>query len=100
MLRIVNDSGVTRRTQVLNAKTGEDVGKILSIGTGLQVVFDKPEVRAVAELMLMQLDVTTTKTEWKTKHPVTGKPELVAAVEFRDGTRVEFAEDGTPNIRA
>lgn len=99
MIRFVNETGIGRTTEILNADTGENLTRSLSIGYGGTITIGK---RITAELPLaaMVINVTASKTAWKTKNPISGCHEELAALEFRDGTRVEFAADGTPRAKA
>ncbi|TPL40697.1 hypothetical protein [Mesorhizobium sp. B2-4-6] len=97
MLRFENTSGIGRETGVVDTTTGEDIGKVLAISMGAQIVIGE-FVTCHATLSMIEIDLAVDKTEFHTKNPVTGGYEPVAAIEFRDGTRVEIAEDGTPSV--
>ncbi len=99
MLRIINDSGNGVFTKFVNAETGEDLSKLLAISYGATITIG-PVVTAKLEPCILSADVTINHAEWLTKHPITGQFEPLAAMEFRDGSRVEFAEDGTPQLVA
>lgn len=99
MIRFVNKDGVGMSTEILDAETGADISKMLCVAYGIQITLGQDCTRAQCELMVFGADVTA-KAEWLTKHPITGDMTPLAAVEFRDGTRVEFADDGTPAIKA
>ncbi|MBX3536437.1 MAG: hypothetical protein KF735_02265 [Chelatococcus sp.] len=97
MIRFVCENGVGHTTKILNAETGEDLYNVLAINYGVTITIGHM-VTAQAEISMLGADVTAEKTEFFTKHPLTGKYLPLAALEFRDGTRVEFAEDGTPRV--
>jgi len=98
MLRFISEDGSFLGVRVENAETGEDLTKSLSIMHGAQITMDLPDVTARVELCVVQADAVAGRTDWLTKHPIDGAFKPLAAIEFRDGTRVEFAEDGTPRI--
>ncbi len=98
MIRFVNDSGIGHDTRIVDAETGEDLTKTLAIEYGGKVTIGN-RVTAELSICFMAIDVTAETTIWKTKHPVSGDYVDLAAMEFRDGTRVEFAEDGSPAVK-
>jgi hypothetical protein len=99
MLRFENATGIGHNTKITDAKTGDDITKMLVIERG--VTFEINEtVTCRARLGFIALDLTPNKTVFETRHPVTGEYLAVAAIEFCDGTRVEIAEDGTPSVIA
>lgn len=97
MLRFVCTDGVGHGIQILNADTGEDLTKTLGIAYGGQITLGHT-VEAKLNLCFLQVDVVAGKTVWGVKHPLLGDYTAVKALELADGTRVEFAEDGTPTI--
>lgn len=99
MLRFENATGIGRDTKVTDANTGNDVQKVLAIEYG--ATFEIADiVKCRATIAMVALDITPDKTVFETKHPITGEYCPVAAIEFRDGTRVEIAEDGTPTVNS
>ena len=97
MIRFVCKDGIGYGTQMFNAETGEDISKILAVSYGAQITIGEL-VEAKAQLAMVGIDITAHRTVWETKHPLSNEYLPLAAIEFRDGVRVEFAEDGTPSV--
>jgi hypothetical protein len=97
MLRFENGSGIGRDIKITNVETGEDVTKVLGIEFGATIEVGQM-ITCRANLAMLRLDMAIGKAEFHTKNPVTGRYGPVAAIEFRDGSRVEIAEDGTPTV--
>lgn len=97
MIRFVSKDGLGNTTQLLDAETGDDLSKIIAVEFGATIEIGQ-EVKASCRIAMLELDIVAGKTEFHTKHPVTGRYLPVAAIEFRDGVRVEIAEDGTPTV--
>jgi hypothetical protein len=83
--------------RILDAETGEDISKKFAIAYGGTVKLDQM-VTAQVELLTVELDVVAEQTIWGTKHPLSGEFTPIRAIEFHDGTRVDFANDGTPAV--
>jgi hypothetical protein len=98
MILFKNDTGISHDTKILNAETGESLSKILAVEYGVKIEIGKDTVSADARIAMMCIDIAPEKVKFLTMHPVSGKYEAVAAIEFRDGARVEIAEDGTPSV--
>jgi hypothetical protein len=98
MIRFENDTGISRDTRIVDVATGEDIAKNIAIEYGAQITLERDMVKATCRLAMMNLSLTAGKVELETLNPVSGKYERVRAIEFRDGSRVEIAEDGTPSI--
>jgi hypothetical protein len=97
MLRFENATGIGHDTKITDGKTGDDITRMLAIERG--ATFEIGEiVTCHAKLAVFAIDLAPEKTIFETRHPVTGAYLPVAAIEFRDGTRVEIAEDGTPTV--
>ena len=99
MITFSNLSGKPHNTSIVNAETGEDLSKTLLVESAVLNV-DRDGTTAVCKLAMLQVDLTANKTQFRTLNPLTGKYEDVGAIEFRDGSRVEIAEDGTPSVVA
>jgi len=100
MIKFTNLNGSGPHTKLINAETGEDIGKILAVSYGAMITIGRERVTACCELSMMQLELVAGKTEFRTLNPISQRYEPVRAIEFRDGTRVEIAEDGTPSVVA
>lgn len=98
MLRFENATGISNDTRIVDAKTGDDITKVLAIESVTLDLKAREPVACRAKLSFIALDLAPDKTVFETVHPVTGGYLPVAAIEFRDGTRVEIAEDGTPTV--
>lgn len=98
MIRFINKDGNGFSTEIENAETGENLAKLLAISHGAKIILGQ-QVIAEVEPFFAAADITASKTNWVTKHPLMDSWLPLAAMEFRDGTRVEFAEDGTPSIK-
>lgn len=98
MIRFVSEGGVGFGTKLLDAETGEDLRNTVQIQYGAQITIGEL-VTANCTLSMIEADVVANKTSFLTMHPVSKDLQPVAAIEFRDGWRVEFSEDGTPRVR-
>ena len=98
MLRIETKGGSAAGTKFTDTKTGEDVTHMLPVAFGATVTLGEM-VTAQCELMILETSVDVAKTSFVTVHPITKHLVPLAAIEFRDGWRVEFMEDGTPRMR-
>lgn len=97
MLRIQNATGLGHDTKIISTDTGDDLIKLLAIRHGAIVEIGKTvEFRAAIDMV--QIDVAPDRVVFETKNPATGNYQPVAAIEFRDGSRVEIADDGTPSV--
>ena len=96
--RFVHDGGFPASPQLLDLQSGEDVIKKFSI-ENLTYYIDAGSIPTVTvNLFAWETDVQT-NVVWQTKNPMTNDYEPLAAMEFRDGTRVEFDEDGLPSYK-
>lgn len=92
---VKDGTGVTGR--FLDADTGADLSKVLAIQYGATITLDHM-VTMQANLCMVSGEVVVGKTEWRTKHPVTGNYEPLAALVFRDGIRIDFDDAGMPVV--
>ncbi|MTK13707.1 MAG: hypothetical protein F8N39_17060 [Clostridiaceae bacterium] len=97
MIRFVNDTGTGYKTRILDAETGKDISAALCVEYGARITVGEV-VSAEATILMVQTDITADQTTWMTKHPVTGSLAPVRAIEFQDGSRIDFSEDGTPRF--
>ncbi|MFK4725382.1 hypothetical protein ABIE89_006482 [Bradyrhizobium niftali] len=100
MIKFSNPDGLPSHTTVSNAETGESLSKVLPIKYGAKIEIGRNEIVATCEIAMMQLDLAVGRAEFRTINPISQRYESVRAIEFRDGTRVEIAEDGTPSVAA
>jgi len=98
MLRIVSEEGTGAGTRFIDTETGKDVFDMLPIAFGATVTIGEM-VTAQCTLLMPNLDIAAAKTDFVMAHPVTKSLAPVAAIEFRDGWRIEFMEDGMPRLR-
>lgn len=98
MLRFENATGFGNDTKVTNAESGDDITRALAIESVSFKIEAREPVECRAKLAFIAIDVAPGKTVFETKHPITGEHLPIAAIEFRDGTRVEIAEDDTPAV--
>lgn len=98
MIRFISKHGIGNSTQILDAETGEDLQKIIAVKYGATIEIGQM-VSAKCELMMCEIDMVANKTVFTTRHPISRDYLPVAAIEFRDGVRIEIAEDGTPSVR-
>lgn len=99
MLRFVckPDGHGSFEQEILNDATGENITRFLSVAYGATITMGQiPEAKL--ELITVACDVTAPKAGWLTMHPISREYVPLAAIEFLDGTRVEFAADGTPSV--
>ncbi len=99
MIRFLSKDGTMHGIGIENAETGEDLTKLLALEYGAEIKLDK-FVTARCGLLMIQANLVAAKTEFVTKHPISGDYLPLASMTFRDGTTVEFAEDGTPSVKA
>lgn len=97
MIRFICKGGIGRETEILDAETGADISKIVAIEYGAKIEIGEM-VTAECRLSMIEAEIVAGVTTFITKHPVDQQYRPVAAIEFRDGVRVVFAEDGTPSI--
>ena len=100
MITFSNDTGISRDTKIIDAETGDDLSKKLAVEYGVQITIDKDMVKAACRIAMVSLEMAAGKVEFETLNPVTGKYDVVRAIEFRDGSRVEISEDGVPSVIA
>lgn len=98
MLRIETKGGSAVGTKFTDTETGEDVTHMLPVAFGATVTLGEI-VTAECQLMVLETSVDVSKISIVTVHPVTKQIAPLAAIEFRDGWRIEFSEDGTPRMR-
>ncbi|MGR4927373.1 hypothetical protein ACIPUD_11255 [Bradyrhizobium sp. CAR08] len=98
MIKFTNETGSPARTKITNAATGEDLSKILPIKYGARIEIGQKEIVATCEIAMMQIDLVAGRTEFHALNPIAQRYQPVRAIEFRDGTRVEIEEDGTPAV--
>lgn len=99
MLKIIVAGLSGQDARVLNSETGEDIGRIVPIrDISLSV---KAGGLAQAQIFIDHLEaqqVLEDHVEWLIWHPLTGNVAPVAAIEFRDGARIEFPQDAPPRV--
>lgn len=100
MIKFTNLNGISSHTKITNAETGENLGKVLAISYGAKIEIGREIVTAECELSMMRFELVAGKTEFRTLNPASQRHEAVRAIEFRDGTPVKIAEDGTPSVVA
>jgi hypothetical protein len=93
-----NDTGLSRDTKIIDAETGDDLSRKLAVEYGVQITIDEDMVKAACRIAMVSLEMAAGKVEFETLNPVTGKYDVVRAIEFRDGSRVEISEDGVPSV--
>lgn len=97
MIRFVCKDGLGSSTTLLDAETGADISKILFVRYGVKIEIGEM-VKAECELEMIEADIVAGITTFLMKHPISRQHKPVAAIEFRDGIRIVFAEDGTPSV--
>jgi hypothetical protein len=97
MLRIVSEDGIGHGVKILDSKTGQNLAEVLAVGYGGTITIGQ-EITAQLPLAILHVDTKLTSAEWVTKHPISEKLAPLAAMEFRDGTRVEFPQSGLPVV--
>ena len=97
MIRFVSKNGMGNSTHLIDAKTGADLKNLLTVEYGATIEIGEL-VTATCRLAMIELDMVAGKTEFLTKHPISGHYLPVAAIEFRDDVRVEISQDGTPSV--
>lgn len=99
MLKITAAGGHSNYVKITDAATGEDVGKALALKAMDISIHGGKVIEATAQILILEPDLECEKFDWSTKHPVSGTFAPLAALDFRDGTRVTFREDGAPIIQ-
>lgn len=86
--------------RLLDSETGQELNKTLAIqAMTLSIDANDQAIPHVeARLSIVELDLEIGAVQWHTKHPYGGYAPI-AAIEFQDGTRVEFPADGTPVVK-
>jgi hypothetical protein len=97
MLRIVSEGGLGHGTKFIDTETGEDISKVVPISYGATVTIGEI-VTARCELALVELDLAVGKTEFLASHPISKDLQPIASIQFKDGWRIEFLEDGAPRV--
>jgi len=100
MIKFQNLTGIPHDTKMLNSATGEDISGILAVEYGISIVIGRDGVKASCRLAMVGADVTALNTTFETLNPISRRYEAVRTIEFRDGTRVEISDDGTPSVIA
>lgn len=93
-IRITSSNGLGHSTQIVDTETGQDLTKLLAVEYGATITLDEL-VKLQANLILIECVIDSQAVEWRTKNPATDTFEPVASITFRDGSRVNFAEDGS-----
>lgn len=99
MMRIVGSFAKIQEIQFLD-EDGTDLTKRLGVAWGGVIRLGtrgEPGLEADLTIFLDRIDIET-PVRWQTRNPVTGEHDAVAAIVFRDGSRVDFASDGTPKL--
>ncbi len=99
MIKIINETGASQDTKIINTKTGENILDILPIQFGATIRLDQDGVVAEMEVALIKLDLAINKTTYNITNPVTGDLDAIRAIEFADGKRIEFDDDGVPTMK-
>lgn len=100
MITFKNDTGISHDTKIIDTETGDDLSKKIAVEYGVQITIDKDMVKAACRIAMVSLEMAAGKVEFQTLNPVTGKHDVVRAIEFRDGSRVDISEDGVPSVVA
>lgn len=94
--RFTHDGSVPSKPQLLDLETGNDVAPKFSIESMTYNVNARDIPTVTLNLFAFETDVKANAV-WQTRNPMTGEYEPLAAMEFRDGSRVVFDEDGMPS---
>ncbi|SDF83289.1 hypothetical protein [Thalassobaculum litoreum] len=96
-IKIISEEGRGYSTRIIDTESGQDLTKLVSVALGATISIDQI-VTLRASLMAIECEVTADVVEWRTKNPATGEFEPLAAIEFRDGRRVEFNLNGSISV--
>lgn len=96
MIKVICEDGSGIRTKIVDAETGEDLGKLLGLKIGAQLILNEMVVLR-GEMVMPRFEVAVGRADIMAKHP-DGTLAPVRRIEFRDGTSIVFAEDGTPSF--
>jgi len=55
-------------------------------------------ILATGTVEVIRPDLEVSSFDWLTRHPITDKLTALAALEFRDGARIEFQDNGAPVV--
>lgn len=97
MIKIISENGCGRSARIVDAETGADLTATLAIEYGGKITLGET-IKAELSLLLVRADIGIDKVDWLTKHPLTEEYVPVAAIEFRDGTRVELSSTSAPKV--
>ena len=96
--RLVHD-GKLSEPKLIDLESGEDVVQKFAIESLVYDIQVNDVPTTTVRLFSFQMDAQSNVC-WQMHNPMTGFCEELAALEFRDGTRVEFDEYGRPGYRA
>jgi hypothetical protein len=97
MLRIVSEGGLGHDTKFIDTETGDDIFKVVPVSYGATVTIGEI-VTARCELEMVEIDIAVGKSEFLTTHPISKDLQPIASIQFKDGWRIEFFEDGAPRV--
>lgn len=97
MIRIENESGKPLLTRVIDVETGDDLTKTLRI-VSIRFKIDRAKFSATIELDSPRISVVPAGAMFVMRHPFSGEELPVRFIEFIDGLRLSFKEDGSPVI--
>jgi hypothetical protein len=94
MLRISCDSPHPDDVKVVDEATGTEISNALALES-IDIRMRVNEINsAVLSVAIVGPVHIKAQAEWRTKNPLTGEYDRLAAIEFADGTRLKFAAGG------
>ena len=98
--RFIHNGDVPSTTppQLIDIESGEDVMNKFAIESLTYEIQANDIPIVTARLYAFETDVQA-NVRWQMFNPIAGEYEEMAALEFRDGGRVEFDENGRPGYR-
>lgn len=97
MIRITNDGGSVFETRITDAKTGANLGAVLSVVSVTIQADANGKGRVIASVELEALHDVEADPVWLIKHPISGALAELRSMTFADGTTVTLTE-GAPVI--
>lgn len=100
MYRITATDGLSSDTLVITDLSTGTVVKNPAL-TDVDVRFRTGHpIIANGTVEVIRPDLEVSSFDWLTRHPITDKLTALAALEFRDGARIEFQDNGAPVVKA
>ncbi|PWC48111.1 hypothetical protein TSA6c_16870 [Azospirillum sp. TSA6c] len=98
MFNITATGGDSRTLVITDTETGAVVRDPMLQKLTVQFQSDG-QIVATGHIAVFAPDLEADRMDWVTLHPITRRSEALAALEFRDGARIEFAANGAAEVK-